>query len=128
MIKRLGIRFDDNDFYYTILAFLEIMSNTESARHPWENNKHHWEDGDLTKERVVFLFNSLAPGLYWARQNRFFHSTDRLHKLDDYLQIEVENVYFDEEIDEEVPNHIDGIWGSGEFHWIDLDTNEIFPS
>lgn len=118
MVKQLGIRFDDNDFYYTIVSFLEVMGNSENARRPWTKET-------LTKERVIFLFNSLAPGLYWARQNRFSHSVDRLDHFDDYLKIEESNVYFDEEVDEEIPNHIDGIWGSGEFHWIDLETNEI---
>lgn len=103
MKTQIGISFGDNDFTQLFKAFFD--------------NVILKLDFEPTKEQVVELFNSSAFGLYLAFQNRFEYG-DRDHNLylkNSYLQISVDDVYFDQEITDYMNNH----FSNAEFFWTD---------
>jgi len=110
MKAKLGIRFSDNDFMHTVIGFLRVIHDGAmyNPREVAEN---------LTKARVVQLFNSMAPGLYQLYQNGY---TSRLEwDAAKWLNIIGENVYLDDEVDEYADKLRAIRCGNGEFHYYD---------
>ena len=60
--KKIGIRFTDNDFYYTITGFLRVLL-------PHDDGSHRANDLTFTKAQIVELFNRMAYPLYLLKQN-----------------------------------------------------------
>lgn len=86
-MNRLYVRFDgDNDFCTTVQAFVEAIAPRVMLG-SWKN---------ITKEEIVSLFNLTAFPLYSLHQCFETSAEDRLR---DYLEIQVKDVYFDDEID-----------------------------
>src|SRR4029077_4641132 len=118
-MKIIGIRFADNDFYFTIRAFLTII---------WTGGIERYDH--LDKEGFAELFNLSATGLYWLAQNRHRFEGDRFatgdcFATDDftqagmakYLTIGPENIYFDDEVKEYIKSQGSNV--NGEFHFLD---------
>jgi hypothetical protein len=103
--KIIGIRFGDNDFYNTFDAFFTMMAKRELEFYP-----------NLTKEKVVELFNRSATGLYWLYQNGLEYRIN--DKMENYLKIDINKVYFDKEVKDFIAGKDkDGhaAWHNGEF-------------
>ena len=114
---KIGIHFPDNDFWRTVTCFLaEIQAGVENVHcsgKPLEER--------LTKERVVYTFNTSANALYLIRQNGFcydLHSKDALVK---YLQISESQVYLNEEVDSKIQDDD----SDSDFHYLDTETGLI---
>lgn len=104
-LQRIGIKFPDNDFYNTIRTFLVLLVVSEPS--------------DLTKAKIVEMFNFCAPAMYVLGQSRDYTFDDHLK---DYLRIEERHVYLDDEIDT-----MSSEWNNGEFTWIEKD-GQIYNS
>lgn len=100
----IGIQFHDNDFYFTFVAFLQSLDKVGLQSYK-----------NLTKEKVVELFNRSASGLYWLYQNKMEYQTD--WDASSYLEIDIEDVYFDDEVKEHI-KELNG-WSNGEFFVLD---------
>lgn len=114
MKRYIGIRFANNDFYNTVTAFLRNLVNEFSCS--WEYTPTY------TKEDIVELFNKSAPGLYWLCQNGLQYKTDL--GVDGYLKINVNNVYFDEEVTNYTITK-EG-WDNLEFFYVDIITQAVY--
>lgn len=99
-MKKLGIRFSDNDFGNTFRALLETMEREGLDQYP------------TNREELAKLINKALPGIYWISQNRGRYET----KCDivSYLKIDPEDLYIDSEIDLFLKEN-EG-WDNGEFH------------
>jgi hypothetical protein len=65
-MKIIGIRFPDNDFYYTFNAFLRCIKDVGIDRY-----------SHLSKAEIAEMFNRSAMGFYWTGQNRMSYDLDR---------------------------------------------------
>lgn len=108
--KKIGIRFSDNDFYYTVTAFLRVLLPDESFTH------HLANDIKFTKAQIVELFNGMAYSLYLLKQNAWRYKPGATIKT--YLQITEDKVYLDEEVDSFI-KECNG-WYNGEFFAVDF--------
>ncbi len=110
--KIIGIRFGDNDFHLTCNAFMLLLSKAD-----WPN---------LTKAKIVELFNRSAPGIYWVSQNGLEYSTEKeeIERMNKYIQIEESQVYFDEEVNEFMTIGAEGL--NGDFFVLDM-SNPSLP-
>jgi hypothetical protein len=102
----IGIRFSDNDFYYTLTAFLSNLGYSLKAMERIQSSTR--EDA---RKYVAELFNRSAPGLYWLRQNCLGYGLE--WKPEEYLKIEPDKVFFDEENQAYLLEH--GQWQNGEY-------------
>lgn len=94
MIDRFLIRFGDNDFYFTMMAFGQtiIKAIKDDYRHQFQEN--------LTKERIQILWNETIYGLYLMHQNQWRYD-DGDTGMREYLKLRVRSrIYIDEEVDE----------------------------
>lgn len=88
MPKVIGINFGDNDFCNVAYGFLAGL-------------KHTGIDIYQDKSKVVKVWNVAAEGLYRLYQNPFEYNHDETEGwVGKYLQIDEDDVYFDEEVDE----------------------------
>lgn len=62
-VRRVGIRFSDNDFGTVVRAFLNLLVDRRVSI-------------PFTRAEVADLFNRAVPGLYWLVQNRLRYRTD----------------------------------------------------
>lgn len=120
-MKKIGIRFSDNDFYNTLHGFFRTLADSML----W-NQRDLTEN--LTKARIVSLFNNMNYDLYQLYQNGFCPpghdrtEEENRQRLTAWLTIKEENVYFDEEVD----SYIEEMRGPGghlnsEFQYFDLE-------
>lgn len=107
-MKKLGIRFSDNDFATTFHALLNIMGDQGLDSYPADRKK------------LTDLINKALPGLYWISQNRGRYETQC--DIVSYLKIDTKHIYIDGEVDAFLKER-DG-WDNGEFHV--LDTTVLF--
>ncbi len=110
----IGIRFHDNDFYVTIVNFLEGVQKhyTQGFGSVWH------EDVEKNKEHIVRLFNDTALSYYITYQNCYVYSSTKedFEHIKNYLKITKDNVLIgDEIIGEYIAKH-DG-WDNSEFHY-----------
>jgi len=112
MKYKLGIRFSDNDFHNTIVGFLRVFHDGIM----W----NHLDVADeLTKPRIVALFNNLAPSLYILYQNWY---RDVGYEFDpSYIQITDEHVFIDDEVNKYLLYLKESRCGNGEFHYYDYE-------
>lgn len=115
----IGIRFADNDFYFTFITFLEIVRDHGLGAYCRSGTG----DDDMTKADIVELCNRSLPGIYWVSQHRL-RRTDSGCNPSEYLRIEEKDVLFDDEVTQYITDH-DG-WDNGEFFV--LDTTEASSS
>lgn len=107
VMNKLGIKFGDNDFYATIVPFLEQLQKNSD----WIKLKD--------KEKLAFVINESLFAFYVTRQN--LCSYNGLEKLDeeyikhmkDYLTVSPKNILLDKEIAAYLTQN-DG-WCNGEF-------------
>ena len=93
---KLGITIHDNDFSSTLDPFLKLMVDDY-----WFGKWHN-----LTKERVITLFNTAAIGLYLVCQARprglpsdyKEHSKEEIERMRRYLTISERNVFLGDEV------------------------------
>jgi hypothetical protein len=115
--KKLGIRFGDNDFYYTCTAFLKVLLPDGLFTH------HLARDLKFTKAQIVELFNKMAPALYLLKQNAWRYSpmTDRGNGegIGSYLRITEDKVYLDDEVDKFIVEYSGR--ANGDFFVVDFD-------
>lgn len=114
--KKLGIRFGDNDFYYTCTAFLRVLLPDESFTH------HKAQDIKFTKVQVVELFNGLAPALYLLKQNAWRYEPGP--DIAGYLKITEDKVYLDDEVDQFIAKN--RAMQNGEFFAVDFTIGYIW--
>lgn len=109
----IGIRFHDNDFYVTIVNFLEGIQKhyTQGFRSVWH------EDVEKNKEHIVRLFNDTALSYYITYQNCYEYSSTKedFEHIKNYLKITKDDVLIGEEISEYTTKR-DG-WDNSEFHF-----------
>lgn len=108
------VKFGDNDFRYTMMAFGRLFVERDYARDPG------WAEGWLTEAKIAELWNMLTPGLYLLCQNegRYRNTSEDFEHTRKYLQITPDRVYLNEAAREYVTNHQ---WGwNGEWLFIDL--------
>lgn len=113
---RIGIRFSDNDFRHTIIPFMDFLMKSIRDDSRLENN--------LTKDRIVDIFNQMAYPIYLLCQNHWRYKTSNADKIriKNWIKIKTEHVYLEEEIDERIK--INGNWDNYEFFYIDTDNNQ----
>lgn len=118
---KIGIRFSDNDYATYIQAFLSMLPKLNY--------------GTYDKVNLVKTFNLVAPELskltYISRHGEL-HPKDT---TDNYFQITVDDVYFDNEITEYLNTYCkhDSTLKPGttyygdnyEFHWVDLESGFV---
>jgi hypothetical protein len=109
-IKRLGIKFHDNDFCCVFTTFLKIMGDAGLASYGRNFGREQ-----LTKADVAELFNRTAEALYWLAQNRLRY--DNEFDAANYLRIEEKHVFFDDEVKTFIDSHSG--WDNGEFFVLD---------
>ena len=83
--KRFLIKFGDNDFGNTMMAFADVMAREKV---------HQFKEGWLTKTKIAELWNMGAPFLYLVAQNAGRYDSPNTAK---YLQITESKVYLDDE-------------------------------
>ena len=90
-MKKLAIRFSDNDFVNTIRPWLTLLTDG-----------HLDEVEKMTKQEIVDLFNRSAAGVYWVSQNkmRYQSSEADVASIAKYLTTDDNHVFFDEEVDQ----------------------------
>ncbi len=101
--KCLLIRFGDNDYGKTLRAFADVISAHRDV----------YAEGFLTKDKIVELWNSLAPGLYVVAQNGG-HYDDTGADVAIYLRISADSVY----LDDEALDHINDNQSQWNHSWI----------
>lgn len=111
-MKRVLIRFaGDNDFSWLMLEFGHIILRFgEFGR--------HWVETPATKEEIAELFNRIGWPLYEFFINENFHG----HK--DYLQIEEQDIFIDNEVDEKMLSYDQ--WGNGDSVCVDFGNNTVY--
>lgn len=115
-MKKIGIKFHDNDFYVTFTSLLYML---------YEANK---ESKDLTsdKTKLAFIINSAIYGCYAVFQNRCRYGEEKdlldNKRLKEYLTITPNDIIIDSEIDAHLNS--DTFW-NGEFFWIDLHNGNV---
>jgi hypothetical protein len=87
MVRFIG----DNDFIYTVTAFMKAIA-PRIFNDSWK---------DITKAEIVSLFNEHAYSLYCLHQTWDLKLTEADSKrIKDYLTIDEDHVYFDDEVKE----------------------------
>lgn len=101
--KKIGIKFSDNDFYYTFTAFLRFLLPDETYTH------HMAQTIKYTKKQVADLFNVMALGIYLVKQNawRYGDANSFLH-TQEYLKIKESDVMLDDEVDKFIADNPNG--------------------
>jgi len=95
-MNRLYVRFaGDNDFSNTVEAFVKAVA-PNILLDCWQR---------ITKEEIVQLFNDHAFSLYALHQCRKIKADEGLRS---YLELRIEDVYFDDEIDDFTNHNNDG--------------------
>lgn len=95
--KCVLLRFGDNDFRKTLLAFADVISKHRDV----------YAEGFLTKVKVAELWNALAPTLYALAQNGGHHTDDEgdISRIASYLKLDASAVFLDgEAVDHMVEN------------------------
>jgi len=115
---RIGIRFSDNDYINTLRPFMDFLM--KSIRESPELKEN------LTKDRIVDIFNQMAYPIYLLCQNmwrptRPQSDADKI-RTKNWIKIKTENVYLEDEIDERI--RVNGNWENYEFFYIDTDNNQ----
>lgn len=89
-MRRIYVRFPgDNDFISTVKPFVRVIASRIME-----------EDLQLSKAKIVELFNEHAFSLYMLHQSPYMsESGEEQKRLKDYLKIQEKDVYFDDEID-----------------------------
>ena len=108
--KIIGIRFSDNDFFTTVIKFLTILHETGIDNYE-----------ELTKEKIVDLFNKSALGIYYLCQNRLTYDT---RMPDTYLTIQVKHVFFDDEVEKHIEENNGN--DNGEFFILDTENYKSY--
>lgn len=109
--KKIGIRFGDNDFFYTCSAFMRVLLPDEQFTH------HSAKNGlTFTKAQVVELFNGMAWSLYMLKQNAWRYESGP--NIAEYLKINEGAVYLDDEVDKYMTDNPGG--DNGEFFAVDF--------
>lgn len=111
-MKKMGIKFGDNDFYYT---FQNVMLNILGS---YTLNPR--DTSNLNKKQIVKIINGLSEGCYWLHQNRFRYELGWDAKA--YLHIKEDKVLIDEEVDEYLK---DDKRHNGDFYYINFILGEI---
>ena len=103
---RILIRFGDNDFYSTNMAFLNLLRDAAFKGRFL-----------CSKEQIVDVYNEVAYGLFLL-----YRGPEKKPHLKDYLKISVDRVHLNNEIDE---------WATktgqmnGDWFYADLDNDQI---
>lgn len=108
--KRVGIRFDDNDFFYTCSAFMKVLLPDERF------TRHQARELTFTKAQIVELFNGMSLALYMLKQNAWGYPPGP--NIAAYLKINESAVYLDDEVDKYMADNFGG--GNGEFFAVDF--------
>jgi hypothetical protein len=116
-MERIGIRFNDNDFYFTFAGVLN------SFAYAYKDTCRPYEIEALTKAQITIIINELSYGMFMLQQDRFRQNNDSWDPKK-YLTIKEDQIYLDEEIDDFQQELGDG-WYNGEFYWVDLGTGEV---
>jgi hypothetical protein len=124
-LKKLGIKFGDNDFYSTFTLLLASLSEVYK----------HTEYLPKDKKQLCFIINQLSPVMYLAGQNCYEYNgmediEDPLktHESKEYLhtqkclQITPKRIYIDDEVDAFI-NDPNSPFNS-DFHVLDLTQHE----
>ena len=91
--KCILLRFGDNDFRKTLLAFADVISAHRDV----------YAEGFLTKVKVAELWNALAPTLYAVAQNGGHDEPE--FDVAGYLRLDASAVFLDSEaVDHMVEN------------------------
>lgn len=112
--NKLGIRFGDNDFYYTCTAFMKMLL-------PDDFTHHLAGDVKFTKAQIVELFNNMASSLYLLKQNAWRY--ELAPNIDAYLKITEDHVYLDDEVDKFTAENSNY---NGEFFAVDFTSARIW--
>jgi len=115
-IYSLGIMFNDNDFYTTIMPF---MNGVIHLIDDYSFNKK-----EINKDLIANIFNESIYGYYILYQNRFEYQCfpENLANIKKYLKIDSSDIY----INEEVVVLIGGDYcPNGEFFLINMPSKEI---
>ena len=115
---KIGIRFSDNDFYFTVGAFMRQLVEA-SSNLPQAQAESLVKE--LTKKRIVELFNGMAPSLYILHQDQFRYSAADM--IPNYLTITTKDVLLGKQVDTHLKK-CDG-WDNGEFQYVNLAGDKV---
>lgn len=105
-MKKLGIRFSDNDFTCTWRAILNVIAANGLSAY-----------SHLNKAQLAELLNETSYAMYLLAQNRYRY--DPGLGQDDYLHIEEKHIFIDDEVTAFIKEKV---WDNGEFHYLDEQT------
>lgn len=124
-LRKLGIKFGDNDFYNTFTVL------TRSLREVYKHTEYLPKD----KKKLHFIINQLSPVMYLLGQNCYEYNgmeniedglktgeNSKYLRTAKYLQIPISRIYVDEEVDEFL-NDPNSPFNS-DFHVLDLTQSE----
>jgi len=121
-IHKVGIRFGDNDFSKTFIAFLKAVGY-------YPDFKEDTTEG--IKDALNHIYNLSILGMYIAGQNRLQYSnglsmSEHLEEVEKYLVKDEKNqklFYINEEVDE----FLEKCEGNdnGEFHYVEILLNDL---
>lgn len=114
----IGIYFADNDFYYTMKAFMIGLLKVFTEYKEVPSYKP-----PLTKKFIAELFVKVAPSLYWLYQAGGNNILTKGFDPETYFQIGEGSVCFDEDVDRFVEDM--GGECNGEFWICNLDLQSI---
>jgi hypothetical protein len=120
-LKKIAIRFCDNDFYFNFRGVLENLANAALEG----------KGLNITKEQLCFLINQLSLPMYIVFQNTFKYNnlakdyTGHFKQIKKYLQITEEKLLINEEVDNFL---IKTHWDNAETFILDLTlyANQIY--
>jgi len=117
-MKKLAIRFGDNDFGNCFRGLLKTLSNAYKY-----NNRAIITD----KQKLCLIINELSYGHYLLFQNQFEYNEEAAGILNqhtkDYLQITPEKLMINEEVDKFLSEND---WDNSETFIIDFTQNEPY--
>lgn len=121
-MRRLGIRFGDNDFSTTCTWFLRLILPEPPV---WEVAPR---SVTFTRAQVVTLFNETALGIYLMKQNRFEYDMEpaEVEHIRAYLRITEDQVYIDDEVGAYVEGNQEML--NGEFFAVDFDLGYVWSA
>ncbi len=111
-LQHLGIRFGDNDFYYTFIGILNTLKNAVLKGHTAV---------PTNKKQLTTIINNMSVGHYLSHQNQFRHAgrfgdfNNHIEHLRSYLKIKPEQVFINEEVVDFLKKND---WDNGEFFYI----------
>lgn len=109
---RILIRFGDNDFSNTNMAFLRTLRDSFYYR----------PKALLTKEQIVKIYNEMIFGLYLLNQNQNQYKNETV-SIKRYLKISVDRVHINDEIDEWVSKR--GSMSNHDWFYLDVDNDQM---